>query len=134
MKKVWKLLAPLMVAVTLRGCTGGTTVIKDEVSSVGSVSNVTSTKIQFSTQKAKGLIVYQINVKEGQSLVISSSVKVSEGSISVKITDLEGFPVYSDVILSSSDYEITLQNYAKYKFQINHDSFKGSYSFSWAAK
>ena len=128
-----RLLLPLLTIPMLVAC-GDTKVDNLKLTSLAGVDRTTSTSIYYSTKKAQGIAVYTINVKETRSLDITSSVKVDGGTLGILVKNSSGDEVYNVTLDESLDFVIPLQDYGKYKINIQCESFAGSFSFDWSKK
>lgn len=128
-----RLLLPLLTIPMLVAC-GDTKVDNLKLTSIAAVDRTTSTSIYYSCKKAQGTAVYTINVKESRSLDITSSVVLTGGTLGIIVKNSGGDEVYNAALDESLDFVISLEEYGKYKINIQCESFVGSFSFDWSKK
>lgn len=134
MKHSVKALSTLLIIPFLCSCNSGTILVSDKTTAVAAVSNLKPTEIYFSCQKCEGVSIYSFNVKEGQSKIIKTDVSVDSGSLSFVLTNNDKEEVYKETFTVKANFEIPLENYGKYRIEINHEQFKGSYRLNWENK
>ena len=123
----------LLMIPFVTGCSiGGTRIVREHTTALMSTSNMTGSSISFSCKKCDGETVYEIKVKENTDLNIYSNVKIEDGTLTIVIMDVtEEEQYYQKVSSESMDYQVALPESGKYRIGITHESFKGSYKFSW---
>ena len=133
MKNVFRRLLPLMVAPLLASCSFGTTkILKQDLTTIMSTSNMTSTEIYLSCQKANGYIIYQILLSENTANKITADVKVNSGTVTFTVSTMEDRELYSQPLTSDNVFTMNLFDLGNFKVRIDHEDFKGSYKLNWA--
>lgn len=133
MKIVSRFFASLISLPLLASCiASGVYVVSDKTTSIASISNIKTTEIYYKCQKSQGDIIYALVIKDNQSTTIKSNVVVEEGSLSLKVTNSDKVEIYNSTLTEPLEYEIPLEKTGKYRLEISHQSFKGSYKFNWA--
>ena len=132
MKHTFKALSTLLIIPLLSSCGGGTILVSDKTTAVAAISNLKPTEIYFSCQKCEGASIYSFEVKETYSKTIKTEISVDSGGLSFVITNSNKEEVYKDSFTVKANFEIPLENYGKYRIEINHEQFRGSYRLNWA--
>ena len=133
MKPLSKVIIPLLSLPLLASCTlSGVYVISDKTSSIASISNIKTTEIYFKCQKCEGDIIYGLTIKDNQSTTMKTNIIVEEGTLSFKILNNDKTEIYAAELTNPLEYEIPLEKTGKYRLEISHHSYRGSYKFNWA--
>ena len=135
MKTPIRQLSILLLTPFLFGCiNSGTALVSDKSTAVASVSNLKPAEIYFSCQRCEGITIYSFNIKEGQSPTVKADVTVESGSLTFTITDSNKETLFSEQHTAKANFDIRLENYGKYRIEITHEKFKGSYRLNWEKK
>lgn len=132
MKSIIKRTLPLLFIPFLAGCVSSTMVVSDKTTSVASIQNMKAAEIYFSCQKCVGEIQYRISVKESNSLTITNTVNITEGTVEFTVKDANGNELFQEEVAETKTLFIALAEYGKHAITINHTDFKGNYRLNWA--
>ena len=133
MKPLSKVIIPLLTLPLITGCVAsGVYVISDKASSIASISNIKTTEIYYKCQKCDGDIIYGLTIKDNQSTTMKANIIVEEGTLSFKILSSDKTEIYAVELTNPLEYEIPLEKAGKYRLEVSHHSFRGSYKFNWA--
>ena len=126
-------LMPLAALPLLVACGGTVSIVSENCTAIGAISNMTSTSISYSVAKCNGKIKYRITVTEKNALNINASFTVKEGSIKILVSDANEAALYEGTITEDTNFDVPLKEYGKHFITLEHDQFKGSYKLNWAA-
>lgn len=121
MKKVGAVCLLVLLLSNLIACSGGSYAI-----SVGEVES-TKNSIVGEYNSFSGKYFKKVHLKEGESYTITFSVTTEKGELIAKVIDSNGETLET---LSAGD-TFTLNEFGRYKLQVEGEKHRGSFTLSW---
>ncbi len=125
MKKVHLTLILIILAITLCGCSFSSN-FSFNMTEINSQNGMKASYTRFSGNKKA-----TFEVKSGETKKVNVSVVTDKGELSIKITNEDGKTFYQGDEMSTSDFDVILDEEGKYTVNVQADKHSGSYNINW---